>query len=763
MLEFYQWVIVLLFVLAISDLIVGVSNDAVNFLNSAIGSRVAPRLIIMVVASLGILAGATFSNGMIEVARKGIFNPEFFLLTEIMVIFLAVMITDIILLDLFNTYGMPTSTTVSIVFELLGAAVAVAVLKLSADPGSVHQLADFINTSSAMIIISGIFISVFIAFFTGVLVQYVSRLLFTFQLNKRMAWAGPLWCALALTALTFFLLIKGMKGASFVSDDFIGWTQDHRLTLMGLSLIIWWVLMQLAVQVMKWNILKFVVLFGTFSLAMAFAGNDLVNFIGVPIAGLESYLAWNNSGVAADQYTMAVLNEPVRTETWILATAGAIMVITLWFSKKSRSVTETEVNLGRQDEGSERFEPNALSKGIVRMSLPLGRFFERLIPPGWAKRAQDSFAPYLEPIPQSGIGEPPAFDLVRASVNLTVASVLIAFATSLKLPLSTTYVSFMVAMGASLADKAWGRESAVYRVAGVLNVIGGWFFTAFIAFTASAVFATLIYYFQGWAILALVGLIVFMVFRTYLIHRNKRIKQAALEQFEDQTESIDAHRIIRETRDLVIETLGTVRDTYTDTFNGLLTEDRAALKQSRKDISRLNEENALMQHKLYKLIKRTKLENARSSRIYLLVYDLQQDLVQSMSLIVNSCFDHVDHCLKPLKQPEADQVKELAADINQYVHGLQSAIANWQLQDQAAILAEKQVHYNLLEDMLEQLVKRIQNGQLGRRKSQLMFNLVLESKDIIAITTRFLKLYARIERLEQDHSLSLISGQQLSD
>ena len=448
----------------------------------------------MIVASLGILAGATFSSGMMEVARKGIFHPEYFYFSEIMIIFIAVMLTDIILLDLFNTFGMPTSTTVSIVFELLGAAVAVGLWKIVHAGDNLQVLGDYINSSSAILIISGIFISVLIAFFVGSLVQFVSRFLFTFHVKKQLKWVGPIWSGLALSGLTYFLLIKGLKGASFISDTFVSYISEHTLLILGVSFLFWSALMQLLLTAYKTNILRIVVLFGTFALAMAFAGNDLVNFIGVPIAGLESYLAWDQSGSAAEGFEMSILNEPIQTKSYLLLLAGGIMVVTLWFSKKARSVTETEVNLGRQDEGAERFRSNILSRSIVRHSLYLGNFLQRMTPPAWREKIAERFQPYEEPILEHQEGGPPAFDLVRASVNLTVASALIAFATSLKLPLSTTYVSFMVAMGTSLADKAWGRSSAAFRVAGVINVIGGWFFTAFMAFTSAAIFATLIYF-----------------------------------------------------------------------------------------------------------------------------------------------------------------------------------------------------------------------------------------------------------------------------
>ena len=384
--DLYLIIVVLLFVLAISDLVVGVSNDAVNFLNSAIGSKVASRKVIMIVASIGIFVGATFSSGMMEIARKGIFNPSFFYFSDIMIIFLAVMLTDIILLDLFNTFGMPTSTTVSIVFEILGAAVAVAVLKILIAGDSLATLSDYINSSGAIAIISGIFLSVAIAFVVGAIVMFFSRTLFSFHYRKRMSWVGSLWSGIALSALSYFLVFKGAKGASFMSDDFIYWISENIAKLLLLSVVFWTIIMQILVSVFKQNILRIVVLFGTFSLAMAFAGNDLVNFIGVPIAGFESFRAWSGTGTNPDTYGMEILAQPVQTNTFLLLMAGLIMIVTLWLSDKAKSVTETEVNLARQSDGLERFEPNSLSKGIVRFSRTMGEKVLTMIPDSWTRK-----------------------------------------------------------------------------------------------------------------------------------------------------------------------------------------------------------------------------------------------------------------------------------------------------------------------------------------------------------------------------------------
>jgi phosphate/sulfate permease len=742
--EIYLFLVILLFILAVSDLVVGVSNDAVNFLNSAIGSKVATRQTIMIVASLGILLGATFSSGMMEVARKGIFNPDYFYFDEIMIIFLAVMITDIILLDLFNTFGMPTSTTVSIVFELLGAAVAVSFWKILAVGDDLNTLGNYINSSSAFIIIAGIFASVFIAFLVGTLIQYFSRLLFSFHIENRMNWVGALWSGIALSAMTYFLLIKGVKGASFISDEFISWVQENTLLLLGGTSMVGYLLMQTLLNFSKINILRIVVLFGTFSLAMSFAGNDLVNFIGVPIAGFESFNAWTVSSVAPDEFNMGILKAPVRTQTYLLVIAGIIMTATLWFSKKSRSVTETEVNLGRQDEGSERFQPNLLAQGIVRHTLSLGKTLDSVIPASWRKQVKKSFQPYKDPSLKN-LSDEPAFDLVRASVNLTVASMLIAIATSFKLPLSTTYVSFMVAMGTSLADRAWGRSSAVYRVTGVINVIGGWFFTAFMAFTAAATFATLIYFFGIWVIVVLVSLAIFLISRTFLLHRKKEKEKSRQQKLVNKSEKIARDQILNETSQRISRTLHSVKTAYKEALIGLIHEDRNILNKAREDIQRVRNDNKALQRELVGLIKRIEEKDGHASHFYLLVFDLSQDILQSTSLIVDSAREYVFNSLVPVRHNHEEILQNLLDSIDPYINNIQYLIKNQDFEALGSMLEQKEAIFDLLEDSIDREVRGIKKSDFGMRQSLLLFTITLETKDLVAVAARFAKLFGRID------------------
>ncbi len=508
----YLFIVIALLILAVVDLIVGVSNDAVNFLNSAIGSKVGSRRTIFIIAAAGVFIGATFSTGMMEVARKGIFNPSFFSFQDIMVIFMAVMLTDILILDLFNSLGMPTSTTVSIVFELLGASVVTGLLMIANSPDHAGlSILDLINYSKSIEIISGIFISIAVAFSVGAIVQWLGRFLFTFHYKKRLRMYGAPFAGVALSVIVYFLLVKGLKSATFISSNFAEYVSNHSLTIIIFTLITATGVTFILQRVWKINPLRIVVFTGTFALAMAFAGNDLVNFIGVPITGYQSYNLWHASGLPASEYGMSALVDSVKTPGVMLYAAGLIMVLTLWFSSKAKKVTDTELKLGSQGEVQERFRPNRLSHGIVKAASLLGKVFRNFMP-----RKTNVYINWRFRLLTIDEKDKPAFDLVRASVNLMIASTLIAFASSMKLPLSTTYVSFMVAMGSSLADRAWGSGSAPHRVAGVLNVIAGWFLTAAGAFIGAGLIALLIYFGGPWIAAVLFGIAIIVLIRSNL-------------------------------------------------------------------------------------------------------------------------------------------------------------------------------------------------------------------------------------------------------
>ncbi|WP_320040899.1 inorganic phosphate transporter [uncultured Desulfobacter sp.] len=590
----------MLILFAIFDLIVGVTNDAVNFLNSSIGSKAAPFKIIMLIASVGILTGVTFSAGMMEVARKGIFHPELFTMPELLTIFLAVMITDILLLDLFNTYGLPTSTTVSIVFELLGSAVALSMIKLAAHTDSTLGLLDYINSTKAITIVFGILLSILVAFASGATVQFISRLIFTFNYKRRLKYYGALWGGVALTVITFFILIKGAKGATFMDPHMVTWIKSHSLLLMGCIFVTSAVILQVLISLFKINILKPIVLVGTFALAMAFAANDLVNFIGVPLAGLN---AFKTALASSDpmNITMGALGGKVHTQTFIMLIAGAIMVITLWVSRKARTVTETEISLGQQDEGMERFESVWLSRRIVNLFYSLFTAVNVISPPVIGR----VIAQRINPTPEDnhvGGKEKPSFDLLRASVNLMVASAVVSLATSLKLPLSTTYVTFMVAMGSSFSDQAWGRESAVYRVTGVLTVIGGWFMTAFIAFIASFIAGNIIYYFKMPGVVGLMVFVFFMIYRNKKRHEgNEKTKEEItiyhLEEVEDFQSSVSA------TFDHLALHLQGMRLSLGTAFDALFQEDLDALREHRRKVKQFQVRSNIIIANIFKVLR----------------------------------------------------------------------------------------------------------------------------------------------------------------
>ncbi|MBQ4622482.1 MAG: inorganic phosphate transporter, partial [Bacteroidaceae bacterium] len=513
----YLGIIIFLFALAIFDLSVGVSNDAVNFMNSAVGAKAAKVKTIIIIAAIGVFCGAAMSNGMMDIARHGIFRPEQFYFNDIMCIFLAVMVTDVVLLDVFNTLGMPTSTTVSMVFELLGGTFVLALLKLAADETGMLGFDDLLNTEKALSVIFGIFLSVAIAFFFGTLVQWISRIIFTFNYKPRLKWTIGLFGGLAATAIIYFMLIKGLKDSSFMTKENKLWVAENTWMIVTCCFIGFTILM----QILHWcrvNVFKVIVMMGTFALAMAFAGNDLVNFIGVPLAGLDAYNDFvANGGGNPNGFLMESLNGPAKTPMIFLVAAGAIMVFSLATSKKAQNVIKTSVNLSRQDEGEEMFGSSAVARSMVRSTTNAANAIIRIIPQSVRTWINSRFN-QDEAIMADGA----AFDLVRASVNLVLAGLLIALGTSLKLPLSTTYVTFMVAMGSSLADRAWSRESAVFRITGMLSVIGGWFLTAGVAFVMSALVVTIMYYGGFVAMGAMIALAVFLLVRSNIAYRKKQ-------------------------------------------------------------------------------------------------------------------------------------------------------------------------------------------------------------------------------------------------
>ena len=721
----YLVIVIILFLLAASDLIVGVSNDAVNFLNSAIGSRAAPLRIIMAVAAVGILFGVFFSSGMMEVARKGIFNPGMFYFTEIMIIFMAVMITDIILLDVYNTAGLPTSTTVSIVFELLGAAVAMASIKLLFIDNAM-SIGDFINSSKALAIISGILLSVVIAFSVGAIIQYLTRLAFSFNFKKRMKYLGAIWGGIAFAAMTYFILIKGAKGASFMSADVKEWIKLNSGMLILYSFFGWTILLQLLYWIFRVNILKLIVLVGTFSLAMAFAGNDLVNFIGVPIAGYHAFEFFTASG--GDNILMEALggdSGKVSTPWYFLIIAGIIMLLALIFSKKARSVTETELRLARQDEGDERFRSTRVSKILVRGSLNFSSGFKKFLPKSILAKVEKQFEPYKDN--EEG-KDPPMFDLIRASVNLTVASVLIAFATSLTLPLSTTYVTFMVAMGTSLADNAWGRESAVYRLSGVFTVIGGWFLTALSAFTVAFIMVYLFHFGEIYAIFGMVLVVIYIVYRTH-VHHKKTTKESVEE--EQSIKDISEENIAAKSTKIIIKNLRKIIEEYDNFIVGIETEDIKQLRKAKKDIDKITSKTKYLKDHIKVIIDKLREESTDTAYYFVEVVDYMREMLHSISFIIGPALEHVDNNHKPLLKEQIEELRELHKMHSRLLNEIIKSMETNDYSTQDEILEISQLYLENIIRINKKQIKRLKNAEVGTKNSMLFLNIISESKHLI--------------------------------
>lgn len=724
--------------LAVADLVVGVSNDAVNFLNSAIGSKAVSFKTIMIVASIGVAVGAMTSSGMMEVARKGIFNPGEFMFNEIMVIFMAVMLTDILLLDFFNTLGMPTSTTVSIVFELLGASVAVALIKIySNEAQSIIDLGNYINNEKAIEIILGILLSVVVAFTIGAIIQYVSRLLLSFRFEEKPIWYSAIFSGFAITSIMYFIIVKGLKNAAFMPPSIKDFLSTNPVTFIGLSFLVFTLLSYLAVKFLNAKIYTLIIIVGTFALAVAFAGNDLVNFIGVPIAAYNSYEAWSLSGADPTQYTMTALSNPVQTEPFLLLVAGLIMVLTLWFSSKAKAVVKTSVDLSRQDEVKERFEPNFLSRSIVRGTINISEAFNNILPKQFMEWSNKQFA---KPSVIAKTQDLPAFDLVRAAVNLMVASVLISIATSMKLPLSTTYVTFMVAMGTSLADRAWGSESAVYRVAGVLNVIGGWFFTAFSAFIAAAIMAVILFYGKGYALVGLLVLAIVLLLKNYLSHR-KNSKILREEDQLEKAESSSTQGVIHESASNIASVVKRGNKIYTSAINGLAVQDLKLLKKNRKQIEKLSTEIDELRDNIFYFIKNLEEPSLEASNFYINILGYLQDMAQSLEYISKSSHKHINNNHKKLKFSQIKELKDLDARMETLFSNTQAAFDSRSFEQIGSILNEKTEVFNLVREKIQKQVERTRTEESSPKNTTLYFGLLLETKDLLTATMNLLEEY----------------------
>lgn len=741
--NYYLMIIVLLFALAISDLIVGVSNDAVNFLNSAIGSKVASFKMIIAVAALGVLVGATFSNGMMEVARKGIFHPQFFYFNEIMLIFLAVMITDIIMLDTFNTFGMPTSTTVSIVFELLGAALAISVIKISTQVDA-HTISEYINSSKALAIISAILLSVVVAFITGAIIQYLVRLIFSFEYVNRMKYLGSIFGGIAITSITYFMLIKGLKGSSYANYELSSglilkdWVKENSIQIILYCFLGWTIIIQLLKWLFNVNILKVIVLVGTFALAMAFAGNDLVNFIGVPLAGYNSFQLFMDSGsLSPDTFFMSGLSGKVQTPIYFLIMAGLIMVLTLYLSRKAKKVVKTSVDLSRQDEGDERFGASPIARSIIKQTMALYDLVNKILPKGVTNFIQKQFdqTAYEERMKKMG-KDAPAFDLLRASSNLIIASILISYATSYKLPLSTTYVTFMVAMGTSFSDRAWGRESAVFRITGVLTVILGWFFTAIIAMTTAFIIASFLYFTEIVGIVILVAVLGFMLYKSIKSKNKKEVEQSNHASTEENIVNLG---VVESVKIEITDSLDQFDIAIKGVFNSLFVEDTKQLKKYNKMVKALNKEAKTLKKEMHKTVSLIQEDSEEAGHYYIQVLDFLREMAHSLEYISQPALEHLENKHKSLIPEQITELRALKDELINLINLNKEIIKTDQYERVDESIQSSDLMVTKIAKMRKAQVKRIKNNQASTKASLLYFSIIHESKNFIFHSINMLK------------------------
>ncbi|MDR0907928.1 MAG: inorganic phosphate transporter [Rikenellaceae bacterium] len=726
----YSAVVIILGITAVSGLFVGVTNDAVNFLNSAIGSKVATLKVILAVASVGIVVGTLTSSGMMEVARSGMFNPEMFTFREVMMLYLAVMLGNIVLLDIYNSLGLPTSTTVSLIFALLGSAIAVSVVKISDNPAvTISNLGEYINSARALGIVSAILLSVAISFVVGTAVMYLSRLFFSFRYARIFRRWGAVWCGIALTSILYFVLIKGLKGP-LQGTEFMDFVNTHKaLTFFGL-----WVAtsaLLLGLQRAKTNILKLTILAGTFALALAFAGNDLVNFIGVPIAGFDSYKMAAASGNM--DMTMEGLRSDVPANFLFLVGAGIIMIVTLWTSKKAMHVTETEINLASQNEEQERYGSTAFSRSIVRAAVGMNNGYKRTFP----HKTQEWINRRFEPLTAAERGNA-QYDLIRATVNLTCSALLIALATSLKLPLSTTYVCFMVAMGTSLADRAWGRESAVYRISGVMTVIAGWFITGLGAFVIAFTIGIALMYGGTIAIIAISALALYLIVRS-----NFQNKKKGTEAEEDKTNWIDTSNDSRE----IIQLLGgEVRDVmdkvtkiYDRTLLAIMKENRRTLREMVKESNDLFYQARERKYAMMPILLKLQGYDIETSHYYVQVVDYLSEVTKALVHITRPGFDHIDNNHEGFSKEQvkdlmvvSDKVKEIYGKINVMLQTGDFGEMNRVMQMRDELM-------ETINDVIKNQLRRIADHAGSTKASVLYLNILNETKTMVLQSRNLLK------------------------
>ena len=743
----YLCIVIFLFVLAVFDLVVGVSNDAVNFLQSAVGAKAASFKTVLFIAGIGVFIGASLSNGMMDIARHGIYQPEHFYFAEIMCILLAVMLTDVVLLDVFNTMGMPTSTTVSMVFELLGGTFALALIKVHGS--DTLGFGDLINTDKALSVIMGIFLSVAIAFFFGMLVQWLARVVFTFNYTKKMKYSIGIFGGIAATSIIYFMLIKGLKDSSFMTPENKQWIQDNTTLLIGCFFVFFTLLM----QVLHWrkvNVFKVVVLLGTFALALAFAGTDLVTFIGGPLAGYSSFIDYTTNGAAAgpDGFLMGSLLGPAKTPWYFLIGAGVIMVYSLCTSKKAHNVIKTSVDLSRQDEGEESFGSTPIARTLVRFSMTIANGLSKTMPESSKRWIETRFRK-----DEAIIADGAAFDLVRASVNLVLAGLLIALGTSLKLPLSTTYVTFMVAMGTSLADRAWGRDSAVFRITGVLSVIGGWFITAGAAFTICFFVALIIYFGGTVAIIALIGLAVFMLIRSQVMYKKRKEKEkgnATIKQLMQSTDNMEILELLRRhTREELCKILEFTEDNFERTVTAFLHENLRGLRRAMGAVK--------FEKQLIKQMKRTgtlamcRLDNNTVLEKGLYYYqgnDFASELIYSVGRLCEPCLEHIDNNFKPLDAVQKGEFADVTEDIVYLLQVCRHKLEHNDYSDFEEEVRRANELNGQLAHLKREELQRIQSQSGSIKVSMVYLTMIQEAQNIVTYSTNLMKVSRKFQSEE---------------
>lgn len=723
-------IVVILALLAVLDLIVGVANDAINFLNAALGAKVAPHNVILFVAAVGIIVGVLTSSGMMEVARNGVFYPGQFTFAEIMVLFVGVMLADVVLLNTFNSLGLPTSTTVSLVFELLGSAVAIALYKIATDSElTINDLGDFINSGKAMVIISGILVSVVIAFTVGGILMYISRLIFSFRYNKMFSRLGAMWSGISLTGIIYFALFKGLKSSGLVPIELTSFINENTMTaLLGIWVVCSALLALL--QYLKVNILKFTILAGTFALALAFAGNDLVNFIGVTFAGLDSFKLAMDSG---DIYMkMDALATPAHVNLWLLFSAGVIMVLTLFFSRDAMKVAQTQLDLSSQQESEERFNTSVLSRNIVRLAVKFNAVYNKFIPTSAQEWINNRFTPLSEE--ERGNA---SYDLIRAAVNLTAASILICLGTSLKLPLSTTYVVFMVAMGSSLADRAWGRDSAVYRITGVLVVISGWFMTAIAGFTISFLVGLFLIW-GGWIALTIVSLLCGYALLHQFIFKAKAKKEDSLKINHDA----DDADVLYSCTETVCTTMREISDIYNHMLVALFTENRKALKETVQQSEVLYHDANKRKYGIMMTIKKLQDQKIETAHFYVQVVDYITEVTKALLHCTRPAYEHIDNNHKGFTEEQIVDLKLINDEVENIFNAVNEMLTNKDFSRLDDVLVMRDALFEIIAERIKNQIRRIKAGEASTRASALYFNILNETKTMILQSRNLLKSQA---------------------